>query len=55
MKAADELVKCMRSRCCGYTTYTSADTEDMCVITTDEYGETVETFANHPNYKMGGR
>ena len=54
MKAADELVKCMRSRCCGYTTYAS-DSEDMCVITTDEYGETVETFANHPNYKVGGR
>jgi len=47
-EAAEILKMCMMERCCSTASIITPST--TCVITTDHFGETAETFSDHPNH-----
>jgi len=48
-KAAEMLKQCMMDSCCGSTT-APVSSSNICVKSTDLFGEVTETYYDHPNY-----
>lgn len=56
MEAATILSECMMDYCCATFVppdVPGTDDSDECVITTDHFGENIETMSSHPYYSSG--